>query len=642
MPWTKTSAGASGGPAARTRRFVPSNERTSPRSSGGRLPSGSSASGSWRVRIRRTARRSAATPAAGTAAAVPAPQATARSVRDRFGSPTVHPRDAGAHRGDHLVADRAGPLGHFLGADLLVALPAEEDDLVAGTDQVIAAVDHQVVHGHGPGDRVAAAADQDPAPVRRRPNVPGGVADRHGGEGRPTLQPVAVAVRDGLAGREPPHHRDPGAKRHGRAEVNGALQLRPREDPVHPDAHPDQVEVGLGSGDGRSRVGGVAVPGPVAGGLQRGQDLLEPLQLFVRGRVAELLRASEVRPDAADLESQPADRLAEPDGPLRRQPHPVHPRVDLDLEGRARPRPGQTLEPVVRVAGRREPSCQGVPLRAGRRLAEHEDRVLDPRIAQTKTLLDQGHPEPGRPGLQRGPGHGHVAVAVPIGLDHRHELRGGRLQGAHVLPDRLPVDLRDGRPEPPPLSVIRRTASGRARATSPATVPSPVRSPAIRPARPWTKAPTEAASNRASPRAAMAAMAPVSTSPVPPVASTEVPLGLMRTWPSRAAINVLDPLRRVTHPVSAAALRTSPTGSSATSEAGMPNRRANSPACGVMRAPADRPARSPDRPANALIASASITSGIGDSRTSRCTNAWVSSSVDSPGPTATASNRSSS
>src|ERR671918_755551 len=603
MPWTKTSAGASGGPAARTRRCVPSNERTSPRASGGRLPSGWSASGSWRVRIRRTARRSAATPAASTAPAVPAPQATARSVRDRFGSATVHPRDAGAHRGDHLVADRPGPPCHVLRADLLVALPAEEDDLVAGTNQVIAAVDHQVVHGHGPGDRVAAAADQDPAHVRQRPHVAVGVADRHRGDGRLTLQPVAVAVRDGLAGREPPHHRDPGAKRHGRAEVNGALQLRPREDPVHPDAHPDQVEVGLGSDDGRSRVGGVAVPGPVAGGFQRGHDLLEPLQ---------------------------------------RQPHPVHPRIDLDVEGRAGPRPGQTPEPVVRVAGRREPSRQGVPLRARRRLAEHEDRVLDPRIAQTKTLLDQGHPEPGRPGLQRGPGHGHVAVAVPIGLDHRHELRGWRLQGAHVVPDRLQVDLRDGRPEPHPLSVIRRTASGRARATSPATVPSPVRSPAILPARPWTKAPTEAASNRASPRAAMAAMAPVSTSPVPPVASTEVPLGLMRTWPSRAAINVLDLLRRVTHPVSAAALRTSPTGSSATSEAGMPNRRADSPPRGGVRGPPGPPARAPPPPANALIASASITSGIGDSRTSRCTNAWVSSSVDSPGPTATASNRSSS
>src|ERR687891_771672 len=418
--------------------------------------------------------------------------------------------------------------------------------------------------------------------------------------------------------------------------------LRPREDPVHPDAHPDQVEVGLGSGDGRPRVGGVAVPGPVAGCLQRGQDLLEPLQLFVRGRLVELLRAGQVRPNAAALQPQPAHRLAEPEGPLRRHPHPVHPRVDLDVEGRAGPRRGQTPKPVVRVAGRREPSRQGVPLRAGRCLAENQDRVLDPRIAQSKTLLDQGHPEPGRPGLQRGPGHGHVAVAVPIGLDHRHELRGGRLQGAHVVPDRPQVGLPDGRPGPHPLSLIRRTASGRARATSPATVPSPVRSPAIRPARPWTKAPTEAASTSASPRAAMAAMAPVSTSPVPPVASTEVPLGLTRTWPSFPAINVLDPLRRVTHPVSAAALRTRPTGSSATSEAGMPNRRAGASRAGVMRAPADRPARSPDRPANALIASASITSGIGDSRTSRCTNAWVSSSVDSPGPTATASNRSSS
>src|SRR5918996_3215323 len=311
--------------------------------------------------------------------------------------------------------------------------------------------------------------------------------------------------------------------------------------------------------------------------------------------IVDLLRPGEVRPHALDLKPGLADCRAEGRGPLRLEAYPVHPGVHLHVDAAAQAGLRQSPQPVVRVAGRGQAGGCGLPLRAGGELAEHQDRRVDLGLAEAQALLDHGHAEPRGPRLQGRPGHRDVAVPVPVRLHHGHELGEGRLEGPDVVTDGLKVHLGHGGPERPghEPSVTRRTASGTARATSPATVPSPVRSPARRPARPWTKAPTEAASTSASPRAAMAAMAPVSTSPVPPVASTEVPLGLTRTWPSCPAINVLDPLRRVTHPVSAAALRTRPTGSSATSEAGMPNRRAGASRAGVMRAPADRPARAP-------------------------------------------------
>src|SRR5690606_32976324 len=68
--------------------------------------------------------------------------------------------DAGADAAHDLVGDRAerrGPVGR---TDALAALLADEHDVVAHLDVVVAAVDHQLVHRDRADDRVASAADE--------------------------------------------------------------------------------------------------------------------------------------------------------------------------------------------------------------------------------------------------------------------------------------------------------------------------------------------------------------------------------------------------------------------------------------------------------------------------------------------------
>ena len=104
------------------------------------------------------------------------------------GSCRRHPRADGAH---DLVGDRAQPGGPLVGGDALVALVAQQDDLVAGAHGGVgAAVDHELVHGDDADHRPALAADQH---LLRRPAAASGTRRRrspmrHGGDRRlPTV-----------------------------------------------------------------------------------------------------------------------------------------------------------------------------------------------------------------------------------------------------------------------------------------------------------------------------------------------------------------------------------------------------------------------------------------------------------------------
>ena len=81
-----------------------------------------------------------------------------------------------------------------------------------------------------------------------------------------------------------------------------------------------------------------------------------------------------------------------------------------------------------------EVSCRGVQ--------PGQDRRLDAGRPQLQRFADVRHTDPGGSGLQRGRRHRHRAMAVPIGLDHCHDLRRRSDLGdpADVLPDRLEVD----------------------------------------------------------------------------------------------------------------------------------------------------------------------------------------------------------
>src|SRR5919106_6387097 len=178
----------------------------------------------------------------------------------------------------------------------------------------------------------------------------------------------------------------------------------------------------------------------------------------------------------------------------RVEAHPVHPRVELhvDADPRFTERPSgfsQSAQAALGVQRGRESGGEGVLLRTGGELGEHEDGRIDAGLAQSDPLLHQGHPEPRGPGSQRGRGDWHGAVAISVCLYHGHQLRGGWLKNSNVVPDGIQVDLGDRRPEPQPSppSTPRTllTASGKAPATSPDTAPSPNVSSAISPASPW-------------------------------------------------------------------------------------------------------------------------------------------------------------
>src|SRR5918999_5916987 len=217
-PWAKSRAGAPSGPAARTTSSVPSADRTVPRSWGGSVPRASPASGSLRARKRRTASRSATMAAAPTAAVAPTPTASLRSLRRRVGaagrplsrSGTVLSGNPLAHGADDLVADGPRPTGHLLRGDELSVLLAEQHHLVPPLHAIVAAVHHQLVHGHRPGHRVALPADQHLAPSGQRPEVAVGVAHRDRGDRGIPLRGVPEAVGDPLPRGHPLDQGHPG------------------------------------------------------------------------------------------------------------------------------------------------------------------------------------------------------------------------------------------------------------------------------------------------------------------------------------------------------------------------------------------------------------------------------------------------
>src|SRR5262245_19416945 len=113
-----------------------------------------------------------------------------------------HTRPDPAH---DLVPDRPQPFGPVLGADDVLPLAADQDDLVPDRNATVTDVHHQLIHGHDTDDRAAPAPDQHLRtwPVRQSPEPPRhavGITDRDRREGRVTLEAMPPAVRDVTAG----------------------------------------------------------------------------------------------------------------------------------------------------------------------------------------------------------------------------------------------------------------------------------------------------------------------------------------------------------------------------------------------------------------------------------------------------------
>ena len=177
--------------------------------------------------------------------------------------------------------------------------------------------------------------------------------------------------------------------------------------------------------DGRGRVGEVPERGLDTGAGSDVECVPERLLLLGVGRVLGVVAAREVRPDAGHLDVAVAHEVGSPSEQV--QPRragratAAEPGVDLDLHSRLHLSGGRDLVQL----------CHGVDgevdvLRDRRRvvLARHREPAEDPPgvadRSQVQRLVDGRDTQPLRARVARGPGGLGHAVAVAVGLDHRH------------------------------------------------------------------------------------------------------------------------------------------------------------------------------------------------------------------------------
>src|SRR5918998_596619 len=120
----------------------------------------------------------------------------------------VAPLDAAGiyPRGD-LVVYRACAGAELFGADTLIALPAEQHDLIADLD-VFVHPEHAGIHRDPPEERMPEAPDQRVSPSRERPPIPLRVPDGHGCREHRRPGPIGKPVRYPVPPGEPPHTGD--------------------------------------------------------------------------------------------------------------------------------------------------------------------------------------------------------------------------------------------------------------------------------------------------------------------------------------------------------------------------------------------------------------------------------------------------
>ena len=196
-----------------------------------------------------------------------------------------------------------------------------------------------------------------------------------------------------------------------------------------------EIEVGLLHPQDCGRVRDVAQRQGQRAALVEAEHLREALEL--QARVAEVLAVGvrEVRVDALDLDVRGAGGgLEQTLGVVVVDADPLHPRVDLEVDGRLPARGGRGLVHVAQPSQGGDRQRQPV-LEEERDLARpgpagHQDRLLDPEAPQHDAFLDERDTEGVR---LRGEAacDGLEPVAVGVRLEHGHD-PGGR----HVRLDR--------------------------------------------------------------------------------------------------------------------------------------------------------------------------------------------------------------
>ena len=389
-PCTKSRTGAAGSPAARTAISVPSNDATGAEVVGRQVPQ-------RRLEVVLGSRRSEG-PSDGARrdGARRDPGGDHRRALPGHGRPPgCTPRHPGADprprsRSRSCLRGRAS--SH---AVTLVALRAEQHDLVARLEAHVAAIDDQLVHRHAPRDPAPLPADQDVGARRQDARVAVGVAHRHGGDprvARPArsdghTNPLARPASRFAAHRRAP--RSAGRKTEVVADAGRGLH------PVEADADPDQIEPGLRVEDRAGRVGRVEHPRLMPGrrtsstAAGNASSCASVVTSSSRPSAKCVHSASSSRPEPDHALDEAASVVGRPDA------DPVHPRVDLHVHA-DRPSPS-----APRGSGRAPASEYTVGVRRaataaasdpGGELGQHQDRRLDPGGAEPRPSSTRATP----------------------------------------------------------------------------------------------------------------------------------------------------------------------------------------------------------------------------------------------------------
>src|SRR5215207_3651405 len=529
-----------------------------------------------------------------TQASSPASSSCASS---RIDDPPKTPGTAGriSHSACQLVVDRPGD------TRVLLEQQSVADERDARPDRKLAGeLDRNRVHRHRSDDPLPPAVHEDLRPGQIPPEAVR-VADRDDPDPRLAPGDEAAPVARRLARPQALYLGEAAVPReHGLEAVVAGIGAERRE-AVERDADADGVEAGLREAERTSAVRGVALDPERIG---RGAEAvgLHP------GEVGVAVSAREVRHDG--------DHLARGARQFGETPA-AHACVELQVHRDALlNRHGAHRELEARLARRHEivsgPHDENAGVREGR--AERQ-RFLHGRHAERVGSLRERHSRD----IER-------PVAITVGLDDGPERRAldRAAQRPDVSPKRAEIDrkLRAGDDHDP-------RAAGRASTTSEATRPAGL--PAARAARRCATAPVAAAVRASRPFARKAATTPVSTSPVPAVASAGT-LSLTTHTPSPGApTSVSGPFRRTTQANRSTARATASSRCASTQADSSPSRRPSSPEWGVSTVSASRATGS--KPSSA---SASTTAGTPVSRSSRRTSSRSLSPRPSPGPIARA------
>ena len=296
---------------------------------------------------------------------------------------------------------------------------------------------------------MALAADTHGTAVARRHRHAVGVADGKRRDPGRSLRPEERAVANGVTRLNLMHVSHSGLERHCRLQRR--FEMGRRADTVEHQTRTHRVgfrqrfEHWL-SGQEPGRVRAMDDGRLNAAVSQRRQDLAEAGELG-KGRPQILLVGPrEVRGDAFQLERRfGCDRLSQPRCFARRDAHPVHAGIDLDVDGNLHVlsprRCSQWLQLLSVMDDGRKTRLHGQQRRIVD-AAEHEDGNLHVGVPQRPALLHRRDGQPLATCGDQGKSHRHRPVAIGLGLhhgDHAPAL-GPKHRLSVVRTDRVEVD----------------------------------------------------------------------------------------------------------------------------------------------------------------------------------------------------------